>query len=296
MFFGITFVISWTIWALSPAVSDGDRNAKLVIDLIGAYGPALAAILVSGQVGPERSGVRSVKRWLLFLLVFLFVNLIWLLSAEKFGPFDASNPILLTSKLAMAALVAFVISGIYSSRSGVRSVLLPLTTWRVNPVWYFVVLFGYPILIVLTIFLVLLLGIPVPAKYYSVPSQSWYQLFPGLLLGYVQTVLFQGPLNEEPGWRGFALPKLQDRHGPLVASLIVGCAWSLWHAPLYFNGLYAGGVEGMVMRFLWNVPLAFVFTWVYNRTRGSLLISILLHTSLNFQEDVSSIILRALVR
>jgi len=149
---------------------------------------------------------------------------------------------------------------------------------------------------VLTIVLVLLVGIPVPVKYYSVPSQPWYQLLSGLLLGYVQTVLFQGPLNEEPGWRGFALPKLQDRYGSVIASLIVGCAWSLWHAPLYFNGLYAGGVEGMVMRFLWNVPLAFVFTWAYNRTRGSLLISVLLHTSLNFQEDVSSIVLQALLR
>lgn len=66
--------------------------------------------------------------------------------------------------------------------------------------------------------------------------------------------------------------------------------------PLYFNGLHTGGVEGMLMRFLWNVPLAFVFTWVHNRTRGSLLISILLHTSLNFQEDVSSIVLQTLVR
>lgn len=292
----MTFVISWTIWSLSSIVSAGDRNAKLVIDLIGAYGPALAAIFVSGLVGPERSGVRCVKRWVLFVLVFLTVNLIWLLSAEKFGPFDAGNPILLTSKLAMAALAAFVISGVFSSRSGVRSLLLPLTTWRVNPVWYFVVLLGYPILIVLATVLVLLLGIPVPVKYYSVPSQSWYQLFLGLLLGYVQTMLFQGPLNEEPGWRGLALPGLQNRYGPLISSFIVGCAWSLWHAPLYFNGLYAGGVEGMVMRFLWNVPLAFVFTWVYNRARGSLLISILLHTSLNFQEDVSSIFLQALLR
>lgn len=209
-------------------MSAGDRNAKLVIDLIGAYGLALAAIFVSGLVAPERSGVCTVKRWALFMLVFLFVDLIWVFSAEKFGPFDTGNPVLFTAKLAMAGLVAFVISGIYSGRSGVRSLLLPLTTWRVNPVWYLAVILGYPILIVVTIFLVLLLGIPVPVKYYSVPSQPWYQLFLGLLLGYVQTVLFQGPLSEEPGWRGFALPGLQDRYGPIIAGLIVGCAWSLW--------------------------------------------------------------------
>ena len=293
VFFGMTFAISWTIWSLSSVVSAGDRDAKLVIDLTGAYGPALAAIFVSGLVGPEPSGVRSVKRWALFVPIFVITNLIWLLSAEKFGPF--SNPILFASKLVMAALVAFVISGIFSRKSGVRSLLLPLTTWRVNPVWYLVVILGYPILIVLTTVLVVLLGIPVPVEQYSVPSQPWHQLLLGLLLGYVQTLLFQGPLNEEPGWRGLALPRLQDQYGSLVASLIVGCAWSIWHAPLYFNGLYAGGVEAMMMRFFWNVPLAFVFTWVYNRTRGSLLISILLHTSLNFQQDISSIVLQALL-
>lgn len=296
VFFLIAFMISWTIWFISPVLSAGDNNAKLVITLIGAYGPALAAIFVSGISSPERTGIKSVRRLCVFVLVFLTVNLIWLLSAEKFGSFDPGNLVLFTSKMAMAALVAFVISSIFSSRKGVRDLLLPLTNWRVKPIWYFIVLLGLPLLIVLTIVLALLLGAPIPADYYSVQLQPWYQLFLVLLLAYVQTMLFQGPLNEEPGWRGLALPKLQKTYGSIIASIIIGIVWGLWHAPLYFTGIYSGGTEEMLGRLVWNIPLAFVFTWVYNHTSGSLLISILLHTSLNFQGDISSLVLQASIR
>jgi membrane protease YdiL (CAAX protease family) len=217
-----------------------------------------------------------------------------LLSAEKFGPFNLNNLILFASKQILAVLVAFVISGIFSSRKGVRDLLLPLTNWRVKPVWYFVALLGFPALIVLVIVFAFLLNAPFPAEYYSVQSPPWYQFFPGLLLAFIQTALFQGPLNEEPGWRGFALPKLQKQYGVIVASIILGILWGLWHAPLYFTGIYAGGIEGMLGRLLWTIPIALIFTRVYNRTNGSLLILVLLHTSLNFQGDISLVVLRAL--
>ncbi len=296
VYFVLAFVISWTIWLLSPNVSAGDDNAKLVITLIGIYGPALAAMFVSGMANPERSSIKSVRRSVLFLAVFLMVDLIWLLSMEKFGSFDPSNLVLFTSKQVLAALVAFVISGVYSGREGVRDLLQPLMNWRVKPVWYLLVFLGFPLLIVLATFMALLLNTPFPAEYYSIQPQPWYQLFPGLLLAYIQTMLFQGPLNEEPGWRGLALPRLQKIHGSIVASIVIGIVWGLWHAPLYFTGIYSGGLEGMTGRLLWTIPLALLFTWVYKHTHGSLLVSVLLHTALNFQGDVSSAAFQALPR
>ena len=294
LFFVAAFLISWTIWLLSPVLSAGDSNAKLVIILIGAYGPSLAAIFVSSIAGPERSGIKSVKRWVVFVSVFLIVNLIWLLSTEKFGSFNPSNPVLFIWKQVLAALVALVISCIFSGRKGVRGLLLPLTSWRVKPVWYLIVLLGIPLLVVLGICLAWLLGAPFPTEYNFVRPQPWYRLSPGLLLAYLQTVLFQGPLNEEPGWRGLALPRLQKMYGSIIASIIIGVIWGLWHAPLYWIGIYSGGIAEVLGRFLWTIPLAFLFTWVYKRTQDSLLVSILLHTSVNFQGDISSVVLQAL--
>ena len=86
----------------------------------------------------------------------------------------------------------------------------------------------------------------------------------------------------------------QKIHGPIVASILIGSIWGLWHAPLYLSGVYSGGLQAMIGRVFWTIPLAFLFTWVYNHTRGSLLLSVLLHTSVNLQGDISSLVLSAL--
>jgi uncharacterized protein len=89
---------------------------------------------------------------------------------------------------------------------------------------------------------------------------------------FVLTMLILGG-QEEPGWRGFALPRLQQRYGPLQGTAILGLVWGLWHVPLY-------GPLGFLVPFV----LAFLYTWLYNRT-GSVLLAILLHASLTPAQD-----------
>lgn len=72
-----------------------------------------------------------------------------------------------------------------------------------------------------------------------------------------------GSLGEEPGWRGVFLPRLLRREGPLAASLTLGVAWSLWHAPIDLaQGFGASGVFALVARLVFILPLALLFTWV----------------------------------
>lgn len=90
-------------------------------------------------------------------------------------------------------------------------------------------------------------------------------------------------------WRGFALPRLQQRRGPFEATLLLGLLWGLWHLPLYLPGdIQLYGVVGGLLQFalfvLFAVALAFIFTWVFNHTQGSLLFAILLHGSINGTE------------
>jgi membrane protease YdiL (CAAX protease family) len=90
-------------------------------------------------------------------------------------------------------------------------------------------------------------------------------------------LLFIG-LGEESGWRGFALPHLQTKHTPLIASLILAPVWALWHLPLIGNEF----PWPIVPAFLVSVAGAtFAQTWLFNRTRGSVLLPMLFHATVN---------------
>ena len=109
-------------------------------------------------------------------------------------------------------------------------------------------------------------------------------------LTFFAIALYGGPLGEEAGWRGFALPRLQKRFDPLLASVILAGFWGLWHLPLHLTGYYSrvfgSPLNGILMQMFSIIPLALLSTWLYNRTRGSLLILVLLHTAVNVTSSI----------
>ena len=175
-------------------------------------------------------------------------------------------------------LAAFLVTWLGSD--SVRAWARQIVDWRVAPRWYVAALTIPLLLIALTS-----VGLTVAGTAVN----------PGLLPGRVSLVLVSfvgialvGGGNEEPGWRGLALPKLQERYAPVPATLILGVVWALWHLPLLatgsteFHGL-ASFVElapTTAVRILNIVGVAFVLTWIYNET-GSVLLAILAHTGFN---------------
>jgi membrane protease YdiL (CAAX protease family) len=116
-----------------------------------------------------------------------------------------------------------------------------------------------------------LMGLTVESA--AVPSDSF------LFVIAIFTVILSNT-GEEIGWRGFALPHLQKRYNALAASLIVGLLWSLWHLPLVFltgNPM----AQSPSIWFISIVAVAFIYTWLYNSTQGSILLLALLHVSEN---------------
>jgi membrane protease YdiL (CAAX protease family) len=108
-------------------------------------------------------------------------------------------------------------------------------------------------------------------------------------LGFTVALFAGGPLFEEPGWRGFALPRLQQRFGSLLGTVILAVLWACWHLPLYvlvpgFNGAgtdLAGIAVPFAVFVISTVALAIIFTWVFNNTSGSVFLAILLHASID---------------
>lgn len=170
------------------------------------------------------------------------------------------------------AVAAFVVTALTGGRPAVGRLLRRLVQWRVGIRWYLLVLLGIPLVELLGAFAVL--G--------SVPlddlARNWPVVFTGYPIYVLYVAVFTG-LGEEPGWRGFALPRLQERHGPLVATAFLAVVWGMWHLP---NVLF-GGWTGLSFS-LWlaaTVAAAFIYTWVYNRTGGSILMAALLHGAIN---------------
>ena len=117
------------------------------------------------------------------------------------------------------------------------------------------------------------------------------------LLGYLVLAITDGGISEEPGWRGFAYPILQDRWGSLPAAVAVGGVWALWHlGPRQWEILFGKGLDAFLAflpgHFLLYViavtPLAIIFGWLYERTGGSLLACFLIHASFNTTSLIAS--------
>jgi membrane protease YdiL (CAAX protease family) len=94
-------------------------------------------------------------------------------------------------------------------------------------------------------------------------------------------VSLAGGGNEEPGWRGYALPHLQRDYSALTAGLIIGVVWAVWHLPLYYlpGGMYAGKSFALYVPFV--VALSVILTWLYNGSGGSVPAAMLLHAGIN---------------
>jgi len=96
---------------------------------------------------------------------------------------------------------------------------------------------------------------------------------------FVLMLIFDGPLGEEPGWRGLLLPRLLARMGPAAASFTVGLIWFVWHLPLYL----ADGRDFHPLGYLVNVvALSYVFTWFYIKSGHSTWMTIFLHATSNY--------------
>jgi uncharacterized protein len=101
------------------------------------------------------------------------------------------------------------------------------------------------------------------------------------LLLIIPWMLFEVITNgEEMGWRGYVLPRLQDKHSALLSSLIIGVIWSIWHL-LKFLGTGTSGGRSFAWFTIFCLAAAVLYTWLYNNTRGSLLLVTVFHATQN---------------
>jgi membrane protease YdiL (CAAX protease family) len=208
-----------------------------------------------------------------FLLTFLFSWGWWGLWKALQMP----TPLIYV-RTAGPTIAAFVVLAITSGRPGVLGLLRSYVHWRVGVQWYLVALIGVPVLLFLSFAVV-------PGALAEFVAPDW-SFIPAYVTAFAYSVfLAGGPLLEEGGWRGFALPRLQRLRGLLVGTLILGVFWASWHLPGFFGPLALTGPDDtflgtgiyFVEYVIGVIGLSYIMTWVFNNTQGSVLMAILLH-------------------
>ncbi|MCP4419843.1 MAG: CPBP family intramembrane metalloprotease [Chloroflexi bacterium] len=188
------------------------------------------------------------------------------------------------------SIAAFIIVLIIGGKRGFVNLLRPFGRWRVSLKLWVIAIFGSAALYLIGLGVHLFLG-GEPPPFIMIKEEL--NLIP-LYLIMVVLMPWNGPVGEEFGWRGYALPKLQNKYGALTASLVIGAIWGIWHLPSFFasQGVVGAIAAELGMIFLLPYVLGTIansifMTWLYNRTKASALIAgIVWHAAINFWAPV----------
>ncbi|MFC1786529.1 type II CAAX prenyl endopeptidase Rce1 family protein [Halobacteriota archaeon] len=164
-------------------------------------------------------------------------------------------------------------------RRGVIRLLKRGLDYRFAKVWWIPILLIFPVIYGGSLLLAILAGD-------SVPKLSWISDPFGIAVYFVMVLLFQGPLQEEFGWRGYALDRLQARFNALNSSVILGFIWGLWHIPYFWIGEEVVYTYTIIPLILSAILIAILLTWLYNNTGGSILVALVFHAMFNYSAQI----------
>jgi uncharacterized protein len=177
-------------------------------------------------------------------------------------------------------LSGFIMTAVTEGRPGIARLLRRIVCWRVGIRWYVFALFGLPAAMVLGTFMR-----PGALESFDISARPFFLAY---LRAFILMALIGGPLFEEPGWTGFAQPRLQRLYGPFIGGLILGSLWALWHLPGFLipsQNVTDIPPRGTVLDFVLFASalmgLRLVIIWVVNNTRNSVFMAILVHASWN---------------
>jgi hypothetical protein len=172
-------------------------------------------------------------------------------------------------------ITALFLTWRYAGGTELRRLLGRALIWRVSPIWYVIAIAGPALIMLLATGIHVLLGGTAPDY---VPFGARWLI---VAVNFVLVLLIGGPLGEEFGWRGFALPALQERFHAPWDSLILGIIWTVWHLPLFFILDSAQHGTPFWLYAMLTIPLTLLITWVYHGSSDSLLLVMLFHAAVN---------------
>lgn len=219
------------------------------------------------------------KRYSLVIGIGLMFLLTWPLDLVNSGIIQLDIPFIVLLFLGWGFVVAsLIMTRLTLGRTGVISLLKRFLQWRVGWKWYLVAFFLKPLLVALG---VLGHGLVTGIKpdfsditaydLFGEGATLWLFVVPFFLIDLITN-------GEEIGWRGYVLPRLQKKFNALTSSLILGVIWGLWHLLRFLPHWDPVSFAWFMVHIL---AFSVILTWVYNGTKGSLLMVAIMHASSN---------------
>ena len=218
---------------------------------------------------------RSTPRLLIFFaLTFAWSWTCWLLTLwVKSDSGYAANTLFFFGGFGPTIAAVTIVSAT-EGRVGLRAWFARCSKWRVGCGWLVLALLSPLAVLTIAAAIHMALGGIVP------PSPANGHLL--MLLANFGLVFFVGgPLGEEFGWRGYALPAMQTHMSWRSASLVLGSIWGVWHLPLFWVTGSSQSQSSLLAFFVLIMSTSVFYTWLFNRTKGSVVPALLLHTASN---------------
>jgi membrane protease YdiL (CAAX protease family) len=219
------------------------------------------------------------QRHSLIIGIILMFLLTWPIDLANAGVLPFQVPELLAIFVGWGFVFAsLIMTGLTLGKDGVIALLKRYLLWRVGWKWYLVAFLLVPFISLIGIFLNAALT-QTPADFSAVLAYQIFGPSANLALLFAPFFLFDAIANgEEIGWRGYILPRLQAKYSALTASFILAVIWAFWHVPKFVT-------HWDTITFVWFtvdvMAKAILLTWMYNSTKGSLLLVTLFHASFN---------------
>jgi len=210
--------------------------------------------------------------WIFFIGVVLLSNGQW---SDK-GVLNLLQPILVFFGVVSPSLVALFLLYQHGEKTEIQKILNKVVQWKVGIRWYLFAA-GYIVFIKL---LVAVLYKVLTGLWPVFGPEPWYFMAGAVFIStWVQA-------GEEIGWRGFALPRLTEKFGLPLATMILGLIWAAWHLPLFFVPGASTYGQSFLLYTLQVTALSVTLGWLYWRTKGSLLLIMLMHAAVNNTKDI----------
>jgi membrane protease YdiL (CAAX protease family) len=274
-FFILTYLFTWLL--ILPVILTKDQQLFGILALVGIFCPALVNIIISRIIDRTASEESVKRKRFTFLIAWIISTVVFTLNVTTTS--ELESPFAIVVFAILAILPALVFASAFSKFKAVSKSIISL----VKPKGHF----GYYLFALLMAPAIKLISIPVSNflgfDFISEPDQSGgiMQLIGIIVILFSYGFLFAGGVNEEVGWTGFALPRLQKLYSPFTASIMLWFFWILWHIPMQIGGFWNPELEAFIRALFGTFFARFILTWLFNKTGGGILPAMILHVSAN---------------
>ena len=274
-FFIFTNLFTWLLFL--PFLLTGDEQTFGVFVILGLFGPAIINIYISRLISSEPSDNKKQIRNLIFFIVWIISTTVFTLQVATSS--GIQTPIAIVFFAILGLLPAYVYASSLSKYKSVSTSLISLLKPKGHFGYYMFALLMPPVIKLISMPLSNFLNLNVLSE--PSPISSSAELIGIILVSFAYGFFFTGGLNEEVGWTGFALPRLQRLVNPFTASIILWFFWILWHIPFQITGVWNAEMTDFIRALVGTFFARFILTWLFIKTRGGILAAMILHVSAN---------------